>query len=530
MGSFRKINLKLTMEQLIAIIYCRVSSRRQVTEGHGLDSQEQKCTTYAINKGYKVVKVFRDEGISGALKDRPAMKELLKYLENNLISKHVIIVDDLSRLARDVQVHIALSMTIRTLGSALECVNQVLEDSPQGEFFELMTAGYSQMDRKINAKRVKQRMQARLEMGYWCFCPPTGMKYKKTSEHGKLLFPKEPIASIIKEAIEGFVSGKFVAQVDVQNYLQSKQEMLKKETVGLEFVKRILTEITYTGYLEYPQWDVPRRKAHHKGFISIATYNAVQEKLKKPEKKLHTTDTVEFPLRRLVACSECGKQMTGSRNKGKLKYYTNYTCNNRECSAKPKNIQKHILEKAYVELLKHIAPQKEILDLTKAIASDSWTDVLEKQKSNKLLINNKMAAKKTEINSLLDLLPKASNEIVRQYYESKIEELTNEIEELNATSQTQPKIKFDDALEEVLDFIGTPHKYWKKADIEGKHMIHRLMFTEKPTYNKQDGFGTPKVSLPFQLNSQFESKDKCLVEMPRVELGCKGLKCKRLQS
>ena len=34
------------------VIYCRVSSDRQVREGHGLQGQEQRCRAYAQAHGY----------------------------------------------------------------------------------------------------------------------------------------------------------------------------------------------------------------------------------------------------------------------------------------------------------------------------------------------------------------------------------------------------------------------------------------------------------------------------------------------
>lgn len=47
-----------------AIIYCRVSSVKQVKEGHGLVSQETRCKEFARMKQYEVVETFFDEGIS----------------------------------------------------------------------------------------------------------------------------------------------------------------------------------------------------------------------------------------------------------------------------------------------------------------------------------------------------------------------------------------------------------------------------------------------------------------------------------
>ena len=74
MGSFGDIQ---------AVIYCRVSSSKQVREGHGLEGQEKRCYDYAVSKGYSVVDVFREEGISGAVTNRPAMRRLLEFLEEN---------------------------------------------------------------------------------------------------------------------------------------------------------------------------------------------------------------------------------------------------------------------------------------------------------------------------------------------------------------------------------------------------------------------------------------------------------------
>ncbi|MCG8604369.1 recombinase family protein, partial [bacterium] len=37
-----------------AVIYCRVSSKKQKKDGHGLDSQEHRCRQYADARGYQV--------------------------------------------------------------------------------------------------------------------------------------------------------------------------------------------------------------------------------------------------------------------------------------------------------------------------------------------------------------------------------------------------------------------------------------------------------------------------------------------
>ena len=85
-----------------ALIYTRVSSKRQEREGHGLESQEYRCQLDAEFHGNTVEKVFYDSYTGGGnFMNRPAMKKLLAYVDVNRSKKYVVIFDDLKRFARD---------------------------------------------------------------------------------------------------------------------------------------------------------------------------------------------------------------------------------------------------------------------------------------------------------------------------------------------------------------------------------------------------------------------------------------------
>ena len=71
--------LKLAEE---GVIYARVSSARQVKEGHGISSQIKACQTFAKENGIRIVKVFKDPGESGASLNRPSLNELISFLKN----------------------------------------------------------------------------------------------------------------------------------------------------------------------------------------------------------------------------------------------------------------------------------------------------------------------------------------------------------------------------------------------------------------------------------------------------------------
>lgn len=87
-----------------AVIYCRVSSAAQTKRGDGLGSQDTRCREFARMKGYSVVARF-DDDLSGKLVERPGMKSMLTFLRKHRSEQCIVLVDDISRLARDVEAH-----------------------------------------------------------------------------------------------------------------------------------------------------------------------------------------------------------------------------------------------------------------------------------------------------------------------------------------------------------------------------------------------------------------------------------------
>ena len=117
------------------MIYCRVSGGRQAKEGDGLNSQERRCSDYAKQQGWEVISVYHETAVSGSLLDRPAMNAMRDFLEAQSFKVYVL-VDDISRWARETQYHFALKKALEESGGVLVSLNQKLEDSPEGKFIE----------------------------------------------------------------------------------------------------------------------------------------------------------------------------------------------------------------------------------------------------------------------------------------------------------------------------------------------------------------------------------------------------------
>ncbi|MBN1955844.1 MAG: recombinase family protein, partial [Anaerolineae bacterium] len=81
--------------------YTRVSLLDQAEKGHSLDAQRMAIEQYCASRGWELVEVKVDAGISGTLSERPAFQELLH--EATLGRFDIVIVHAIDRFYRDLQ-------------------------------------------------------------------------------------------------------------------------------------------------------------------------------------------------------------------------------------------------------------------------------------------------------------------------------------------------------------------------------------------------------------------------------------------
>lgn len=80
-----------------AIVYCRVYSRER-TKTYSLVEQEKLVTDFAQQNGYRILKVFSENECSGKNFERPQLRALLKYLDENPWRVKFLIMSDIDRL------------------------------------------------------------------------------------------------------------------------------------------------------------------------------------------------------------------------------------------------------------------------------------------------------------------------------------------------------------------------------------------------------------------------------------------------
>jgi len=96
--------------------YIRVSGQSQV-EGDGFDRQTEAIERYAKGNNLKIVRWFREEGVSGTLESRPEFDAMMTELLADGV--HAVVVERLDRLARELLIQEKLLAEFRKHGIEL---------------------------------------------------------------------------------------------------------------------------------------------------------------------------------------------------------------------------------------------------------------------------------------------------------------------------------------------------------------------------------------------------------------------------
>ena len=146
-----------------AFAYLRVSGKGQI-DGDGFTRQLTAIKAYAAKNDIKIVRVFREEGVSGTkeLENRPALLELLTALHSNGI--RLVMVERLDRLARDLMVQETIIGDIRKNGFELVSVSEpdLLQDDPSRKLMRQIFGAIAEYEKtmiviKLRGARVRQK-------------------------------------------------------------------------------------------------------------------------------------------------------------------------------------------------------------------------------------------------------------------------------------------------------------------------------------------------------------------------------------
>jgi DNA invertase Pin-like site-specific DNA recombinase len=162
-----------------AALYLRVSTEDQTT-----DNQRLELEKLADLRGWTVVQIYQDNGISGAMgrKHRPGLDQMLKDAARRRFD--LVVFWSVDRLGRSTAEVTSIMAEIDALGIGQFYFKQSIDTStPHGQAMVEMAAVFAKLERAMISERVKAGLARARAQGKRLGRPPLTIKQKNAVIH-----------------------------------------------------------------------------------------------------------------------------------------------------------------------------------------------------------------------------------------------------------------------------------------------------------------------------------------------------------
>jgi len=178
------------MKKEAAVIYARVSTEQQATEGISLDMQIARCGEYLQSRGLDLIDTVVDAGLSAKdIGHRPGLTRILGMVKRGEIGH--LITYKLDRAFRNTAEGLQMVSLMARKGIALHIVSEqaaMKTDTADDEFMVTLKLGLAQRERKLIGERTRAALNRKREKGEFCGGEPP---YGYRSEGGILIADME---------------------------------------------------------------------------------------------------------------------------------------------------------------------------------------------------------------------------------------------------------------------------------------------------------------------------------------------------
>lgn len=382
-----------------AVLYARVSSKRQEEEGFSIPAQIKFLKEYALKNDIEVVEEFI-EAKTAKKAGREQFNEMLSYLQEHE-DKRIILVEKVDRLYRNLLDYGTID-SIKGLEIHFVKENEILSENSRSsiKFINgirvLMAKQYVENLAEESAKGLNER----IEQGYALY-PPLGYMYGNDGTHKHAIIKDPERAEYAVKAFNLFVYENLSAS-SINNILY--EEGLRNpdgNKYAVSTIQRMFKNPMYVGDYIYQGKLYPNGK--HEPLISRKLFQLAQEKLNNANNTTRQHD-VEFPYIGLFKCSVCGCSYTAERKvKPSGKEYIYYHCTGKgkiKTCKKTSYINESKIDKFIIEILKNLEnlPQslineikdslKEIHDLKNEYSNTTQDNIYKRIKEIDRMIQN----------------------------------------------------------------------------------------------------------------------------------------------
>lgn len=457
---------------MFAAIYVRVSTDEQAEQGFSLDIQKERLLAFCKSQGWDDTRIYIDDGYTGTNLDRPAMKRMIRHIEEKKI--HTVVVFKLDRLSRKQK------DVLKLLEDVFEPNNVVFKSAT--EPFETSTAFgkamigvlavFAQLERDMIVERTTSGRRQKIKQGIWSGGRiPFGYSWNKDIQKFEIV-PEE--AWIVKEIYRRFLLGH--SRLSIAEWAADRTN---ERTIDHSTIRDMIARPVYKGDLVSADQTY---EGSHEPIIDPEIWEAAQRETIK--RKEGATPLGEYLLTGLLKCGVCGGNIVHvirkDKKNGKVYEYNYYTCKNQHVRKKDSAnncslnyIPREKVEKYVIDEIKSTSlyPSK----IKSILESSEEENILDYSETS---IKERIKKIESDLENLYDAIQsgdiKASAVSGRiKKLEEEKEYLENDLDEISLNSYTSniSKNEFKAAIKDV----GVAWDYMNEE--EQKATIRRLVST-----------------------------------------------------
>lgn len=308
--------------------YCRVSTDTEEQQGSYNSQVNYYTEKIKSTPGWRFVKVYGDEGISGTNADnRPGFQEMMQDCENGKLD--LIITKSISRFSRNVTVTLEVARKLRDKDIGIffekENLNTLHYTS---ESLLAIFSSLAQAESESMSENIKMGREFKYKNGECCYNMGKVFGFNQDSD-GIVTINAEQ-AVVVKHMYEGYLNGMSIGGIIKDLQERKIPSPTGKEKWSPGTVERILSSEKYKGdFLTRKTFTVDpiskKKKKntgqvsqylisnHHPAIIEPEMFDMVQSEMarrgciKKNDKKKHYGKySGKFPFNNLIICGDCG--------------------------------------------------------------------------------------------------------------------------------------------------------------------------------------------------------------------------------
>lgn len=501
------------------VIYVRVSDPSQV-DNNSLETQERTCRQFADSKGWKVVKVYREEGVSAKfVHTRPQLRGLISFVTKKTNHISVVLVYKLDRFSRNLEDGLATISLLAKYQVRLVSATENTDESPMGKAIRNIMMTVGQLDNEMKGERVKDNMQEVFRKGLWPFKCPIGYKRQfKTKEENKGL------PSVLDPDLAPIINRMFI---NAATGIYNKSQLAKLMNLdGFEdyyvtaadhkIVNKILSKSFYYGRMYAKKWD-EYATGLHEPLIDEATWQKAYHLLILKKKNYQFHDVEIYPLKGFIKCDCCRHPMTTSPSKGMNGMFYYYECKNKDCGLVRINIEE--AHGQFKKILSYTKPRQRVIKLFKHMVLTGWSDIIEQAKQSIKKIERQISERREDLRSIR----KAKDDGIYTVEQAKEEasKVSQEIELLGIEKSDIKLEQYDaEITQEFIDkFLNNLDLLWDVLDLPKRQALLNKVFMGSILCSKDKIIRTDQLSPSFELIEALGAENGENVPPPGIEPG-----------